>query len=120
MELEESDDELVTLIVQLYEQARSSAIVIESCSRSVREIRWDIQQAGEKADAALETAVEEDEETRLLQVGTLCEVLKGERVVLLECQKKLSSRKPLFMKRLLVESALHRTEDLLTQVGHYQ
>jgi hypothetical protein len=51
---------------------------------------------------------------RLLQVGTLCEVLEGERVVLLEYQKKLTSRKPLFMKRLLVESALNRTENLLT------
>jgi hypothetical protein len=120
MELDEPDDEIVALIVQLSEQARSSAIVIESCSRSVREIKWDIQQAGEKADAALETAVEGDEETRLLQVAALREVLEDERVVLRECQKKLASRKPLFMKRLLVESALQRTESLLTQAEQYQ
>src|SRR6266542_742995 len=120
MEVEESEDELVTLITQLYEQARSSDIVIESCSRSLSGIIWELQEAGERADAALEAAADADEQTRRVQTGILCEVLESERVVLQECHNKLESRKQLFMKRLMVESALRRTEVLLTQAEQYQ
>jgi hypothetical protein len=120
MNPQQESENLAVLIVSLYNEAKSSAGVIESCARHFGWLGWDLRTQGEKANTAFEQAVEVENGARCGHVVALCEVLESESPVLEQYREILLARPPLVMKRIMVEGALNRIARLLEDARRYR
>src|ERR687883_678509 len=111
---EDNDETLASVISDLYVEVESSAAVIESCARHFGWLDWDLQAQGEKANDALEQAGEATDEARRGHVAALCEVLESERQVLEQYLERLTARRQLVIKRMMVEGRLRHIDRMLS------
>jgi hypothetical protein len=117
---EDNDETLASVISDLYVEVESSAAVIESCARHFGWLDWDLQAQGEKANDALEQAGEATDEARRGHVAALCEVLESERQVLEQYLERLTARRQLVIKRMMVEGRLRHIDRMLSAARQYR
>ena len=117
---EDNDETLASVISDLYVEVESSAAVIESCARHFGWLGWDLQAQAEKANDALEQAGEATDEARRGHVAALCEVLESERQVLEQYLERLTARRQLVIKKMMVEGRLRHIDRMLSAARQYQ
>jgi hypothetical protein len=117
---EENDETLASVISDLYVEVESSAAVIGSCAKHFGWLGWDLQAQGEKANTALERAVEASDEARLAHVSALCEVLESERQVLEQYRERLTERRQLAIQKIMVEGSIRRIDRRLSTARQYR